>query len=91
MFPKDLTPQHLNIISQDTLLTHLGISFTEIGEDYIMAKMPVKDETSQPMGILHGGASVSLAALAYSTSYVDSIEAYTNNITTYNNLKVLLL
>ena len=61
MFPKDLTPQHLNIISQDTLLTHLGISFTEIGEDYIIAKMPVKDETSQPMGILHGGASVSLA------------------------------
>ena len=49
MFPKDLTPQHLNIISQDTLLTHLGISFTEIGEDYIIAKMPVKDETSQPM------------------------------------------
>ena len=61
MFPKDLTPQHLNIISQATLLTHLGISFTEIGEDYIIAKMPVKDETSQPMGILHGGASVSLA------------------------------
>ena len=61
MFPIDLTPQHLNIISQDTLLTHLGISFTEIGEDYIIAKMPVKDETSQPMGILHGGASVSLA------------------------------
>ena len=53
MFPENLTPAHLNIISQGTLLTHLGIEFTEIGENYIIAKMPVKDETSQPMGILH--------------------------------------
>ena len=52
MFPENLTPAHLNIISQGTLLTHLGIEFTEIGENYIIAKMPVKDETSQPMGIL---------------------------------------
>ena len=41
----------------------MGIEFTEIGEKYIIAKMPVKDETSQPMGILHGGASVPLPNL----------------------------
>ena len=71
MFPENLTPAHLNIISQGTLLTHLGIEFTEIGENYIIAKMPVKDETSQPMGILHGGASVSLAESIGSTgSYI---------------------
>ena len=61
MFPENLTPTHLNTISQGTLLTHLEIEFIEIGENYIVAKMPVKDKTSQPMGILHGGASVSLA------------------------------
>ena len=61
MFPENLTPAHLNTISQGTLLTHLEIEFIEIGENYIVAKMPVKDKTSQPMGILHGGASVSLA------------------------------
>lgn len=61
MFPENLTPAHLNTISQGTLLTYLEIEFIEIGENYIVAKMPVKDKTSQPMGILHGGASVSLA------------------------------
>jgi len=39
----------------------LGIEFTEIGEDYIKATMPVDERTHQPFGILHGGASVVLA------------------------------
>lgn len=40
---------------------HLEIEYTEIGEDYICGKMPVSPKTRQPMGILHGGASVVLA------------------------------
>ncbi|MBT8136132.1 MAG: hotdog fold thioesterase [Gammaproteobacteria bacterium] len=40
---------------------HLGILITEIGDDYIQATMPVDDRTRQPMGLLHGGASVVLA------------------------------
>jgi 1,4-dihydroxy-2-naphthoyl-CoA hydrolase len=39
----------------------LGIEFTEIGDDYIKATMPVDQRTHQPVGILHGGASVVLA------------------------------
>jgi 1,4-dihydroxy-2-naphthoyl-CoA hydrolase len=39
----------------------LGIEFTEIGDDYIKAIMPVDERTHQPFGILHGGASVVLA------------------------------
>lgn len=39
----------------------IGIVFTEIGDDYIKATMPVDERTHQPMGILHGGASVVLA------------------------------
>jgi len=40
---------------------HLGIEVTEIGDDYIVAKMPVLEKTKQPYGILHGGASCVLA------------------------------
>lgn len=39
----------------------LGIEFTEIGEDFLSARMPVNELTHQPYGILHGGASVVLA------------------------------
>ena len=39
----------------------LGIQVTEIGDDYIIAKMPVTEKTKQPYGILHGGASCVLA------------------------------
>lgn len=39
----------------------LGIEFLELGDDFISARMPVDRRTHQPMGILHGGASVALA------------------------------
>ncbi len=45
----------------DTITKHLGIEFTEAGEGYLMARMPVDGRTHQPFGILHGGASVVLA------------------------------
>ena len=38
-----------------------GIEIVEVGEDYIKSKMPVDHRTRQPMGLLHGGASVVLA------------------------------
>lgn len=44
-----------------TAVAHLGIEFTEFGEDWLAARMPVDHRTMQPMGILHGGASVLLA------------------------------
>jgi len=40
---------------------HLGIEVIEIGDDYIVSKMPVIEKTKQPYGILHGGASCALA------------------------------
>ncbi len=43
------------------MVAHLGIEFTEIGDDYLCGKMPVDHRTHQPMGLLHGGASVALA------------------------------
>ncbi|MDH5474837.1 MAG: hotdog fold thioesterase [Cyclobacteriaceae bacterium] len=48
-------------MSKNTMMEHLGIEFTEMGEGYVCAKMPVDHRTHQPFGILHGGASVVLA------------------------------
>lgn len=51
----------LNKLCKNTLVEHLGIEFTESGDNYLKAKMPVDNRTLQPMGILHGGASLALA------------------------------
>ncbi|HAE30206.1 MAG TPA: thioesterase [Flavobacteriales bacterium] len=67
MFPQKITIEQLNTVSKDTLLENLGIEFTEIGADFIVAKMPVDERTQQPMGLLHGGASVALAESIGST------------------------
>jgi len=48
-------------LNANTLGENLGIEFTEIGEDFIIAKMPVDHRTVQPFRLLHGGASVALA------------------------------
>ncbi|QMU28540.1 hotdog fold thioesterase [Adhaeribacter radiodurans] len=57
----DYTLEILNSWNQNTLGGHLGMEFTEIGEDYLCGKMPVDHRTHQPMGLLHGGASAALA------------------------------
>ena len=51
----------LNSAIEKTLVRHLGIVFTEIGDDFICGTMPVDERTWQPTGLLHGGASVALA------------------------------
>lgn len=53
--------EQVNSMFKNTLLEHLGIELTRIGEDYLEAKMPVDRRTHQPFGLLHGGASVALA------------------------------
>jgi 1,4-dihydroxy-2-naphthoyl-CoA hydrolase len=55
------TLEALNALNQNTLNEALGITFTEIGDDYLVASMPVQAKTVQPFRILHGGASVCLA------------------------------
>jgi len=57
----------LNSYQRDTLVSHLGIRYTGIGEDWLKASMPVDQRTKQPAGILHGGASVALAETLGST------------------------
>lgn len=47
--------------SKHTAVSHLGIEYLEIGDDYVTGRMPVDARTVQPFGILHGGSSVVLA------------------------------
>ena len=51
----------INSLNDNTLGQNLGIEFTEVGSDFIVATMPVDERTKQPFGLLHGGASVALA------------------------------
>jgi 1,4-dihydroxy-2-naphthoyl-CoA hydrolase len=51
----------INRFTADNLAAHLDIRIVDIGADYLKASMPVDQRTHQPMGILHGGASVALA------------------------------
>ncbi len=53
---------------------HIGIEFTEIGPDFLRARMPVDERTIQPFGILHGGASVALAETLGSTAAALTID-----------------
>ena len=60
-FTKEEFLQFGKKICKNTLMETLEIEFTEAGEDYLKAKMPVNPRVHQPMGLLHGGASVALA------------------------------
>ena len=62
-----VSAEELNARSEHSMLRPLGIRFTEIGEDYLCATMPVDERTQQPYGLLHGGASVALAETLGST------------------------
>lgn len=55
------TLEHLSHNAENTAVANLGIEYTDIGDDYLSAKMPVDQRTVQPFGVLHGGASVLLA------------------------------
>ena len=60
-FDKGLTIENFHQPNQGTLSEHLGIEWTELGDNFLKAKMPVDHRTRQPYGLLHGGASCVLA------------------------------
>lgn len=74
MFIGKPTLDELNSMSSGTIAEHIGIIFTEIGDDFLVAKMPVDHRTYQPMKLLHGGASVVLAETLGSVASYLSIE-----------------
>jgi len=58
---KDYKIDYLEGLRNANMGEHIGIHFTEIGVDFIKAKMPVDKRTTQPFGIMHGGASCVLS------------------------------
>ncbi len=56
-----MTIDEINLICKNSFISHLEIEFTEYGEGYILAQMPVNSKKTQPLGLLHGGASLALA------------------------------
>ena len=54
----------MDMVTHKNILDQLGIEFTEIGDDYLIARMPVDERTHQIHGILHGGATCVLAETA---------------------------
>ncbi len=61
IWKNQLTLDVINGFSKNTATESLGIVFDEIGDDYLIARMPVDSRTVQPFRVLHGGASVLLA------------------------------
>lgn len=60
-FNKEEVIRICNKMCQNTLMQTLNIKFTDAGEDFLVATMPVNPDVHQPMGLLHGGATVALA------------------------------
>lgn len=60
-FHKDLSIEHFHQLGKGTMGEYLGIEWTELGDDFLKARMPVDHRTRQPYGLLHGGASCALA------------------------------
>lgn len=61
IFEKDKVLAMCKEFSKNTLMETLSIEFIDCGPDFLVAKMPVTPTVHQPMGLLHGGASVALA------------------------------
>lgn len=95
----NVTVEMVNRRGDNTMSSYLGIEFTEIGEDYMCARMPVDERTRQPVGIMHGGASCVLAETVGSTAanccvdrerfYCVGLDINTNHIRSIRNGFVL--
>lgn len=68
LFIREATCESINRLHQGTAVERLGIEMLQVGPDVLRARMPVDERTRQPVGILHGGASVVLAETLGSTA-----------------------
>ena len=63
--------QVCNEVCKNTLMETLDISYVDVGENFLVARMPVSPKVHQPDGVLHGGATVALAeSVGSAASYV---------------------
>jgi uncharacterized protein (TIGR00369 family) len=57
---KKIILDKINTANKNTLMETLDIEYVDIGEDFLVARMPVTSKVYQPDGVLHGGATVAL-------------------------------
>lgn len=86
----DMNLDALSKRSKNTMMEYLGIEIIEVGDDFLVGRMPVDHRTIQPLGIMHGGASCVLAESVGSTAgnccvdqsqfYCVGLEINTNHI-----------
>lgn len=60
-FTQNIKLEDVIVLGKNTMSEYIGIEFTELGKDYVKGRMPVDHRTNQPYGLLHGGASCTLA------------------------------
>ncbi|MGD2033886.1 MAG: PaaI family thioesterase [Bacteroidales bacterium] len=75
-----MTIDEINRICKDTFIGYLDIEFLEYGDDYVTARMPVDEKKLQPMGLLHGGASLALAETVASAGSVFLVDDNKYNV-----------
>ncbi|WP_340074096.1 PaaI family thioesterase [Leptobacterium sp. I13] len=83
IFDKQKALAYCNSICENTLMETLDIEYIDIGENFLIARMPVTSKVYQPDGVLHGGATVALAeSVGSAASYVllNSEEYYVRGI-----------
>ncbi len=74
IWKKENSLAELNETCKNTVAEHLGIVFTEIGPNFLIASMPVDQRTIQPAGILSGGATLALAETVGSVAGIMSVD-----------------
>lgn len=77
---RDKILEFCNTFSKNTLMETLNIEYIDAGTDFLTAKMPVNSSVHQPMGLLHGGASVALAESVGSAASHFFIDAKTQEV-----------
>ena len=73
---KQVPLELINSMNKNTMMELLDIKCVELGDDYLVATMPVNHRTHQPMGLLHGGASAALIETIGSMGSVLLIDPY---------------
>ncbi len=79
-FDKEKILERCNEVSKNTLMQTLNIEYIDVGKDFLVAKMPVNQAVHQPMGLLHGGASVALAESVGSAASMLFIDTKTQEV-----------
>ena len=76
----NLSLDRMNELNQNTVIGYLDIQITHIGDDFIQGTMPVNQKTIQPQGLLHGGASLTLAESLASLGAALYVDMYKYNV-----------